>query len=94
VILLVALFASNVRPWRDRNIIGFLVALVIVMLLHPFAALVSIESTYATRLGAWSESHYGNVAANFWLLAEMFWRLIGMFGVVFATWWVATTRAR
>jgi hypothetical protein len=94
VILLVALFASNVRPWRDRNIIGFVVALVIVMLLHPFAALVSIESTYATRLGAWSESHYGNVAANFWLLAEMFWRLIGMFGVVFATWWVATTRAR
>jgi hypothetical protein len=93
VILLVALFASNIKPLRDRNVIGFFVSLAIVMLLHPLGTLISIESTYATRLGAWSEAHYGNFAANFWLLAEMFWRLVGMFGVVFAAWWVASTRA-
>jgi hypothetical protein len=94
VILLVALFASNVRPLRDKNVVGFLVSLAIVLLLHPLAAVVSIEATYATRLGAWSEAHYGDFAANFWMLTEMFWRLIGMFGVVFAAWWVASSRAR
>lgn len=94
VILLLALFASNVRPLRDKNIVAFLISLAIVLLLHPLSALISIEATYATRLGAWSESHYGDFAANFWMLAEMFWRLIGMFGVVFAAWWVTSSRAR
>lgn len=94
VILLVTLFASNLRPLRDRNVVGFLISLGIVLLLHPVAALISIESSYATRSGAWSEAHYGDFAANVWLLAEMFWRLIGMFGVVFATWWVASSRTR
>lgn len=93
VILLVALFASNAKPLRDKNFVGFFVSLAIVLLLHPLGTLISIESTYATRLGGWSEAHYGNFAANAWLLAEMFWRLIGMFGVVFAAWWVASARA-
>ncbi|HEY2321898.1 MAG TPA: hypothetical protein VGJ82_03455, partial [Thermoanaerobaculia bacterium] len=47
LILLVALFASNRRPWRDRNIIAFLISLAIILALQPPALLVTIETYYA-----------------------------------------------
>ncbi len=89
VILLVALFASNPKPYGDRNVVGFFLALLAVILSHPAGALISIESTYALRLEKWSEAHTSDFAANFWLIAEMFYRLIGMFALVFACWWIA-----
>jgi hypothetical protein len=91
-ILLVALFASNRRPLRDGNIRAFLVSLLIVMALHPIALAISIESTYANRIANWSEQHYGDGEARFWLNAEIFYRLLGMFGVAFGCWWVAGQR--
>jgi len=91
LILLVALFASNKRPWRDRNILAFLVSLAIVLALQPLALLVTIETYYAD-FTKWGEAQYCNIAANVWLVLQMFWRLVGMFGVVFACWWVAPPR--
>jgi hypothetical protein len=88
VILLAALFASNRRPFRDRNVIGFLVSALIVVVLHVIAVLLSVESTYAVRMGAWSEAHYGAAGYYFWLYAEIFYRLVGMFGAVFVCWWI------
>ena len=93
LILLVALFASNQRPWRDRNILAFAVSLLIVLALQPLALLVTIETYYAD-FTKWGEPFYGNFAANTWLVLQMFWRLVGMFGVVFACWWVAPSRER
>ncbi len=92
LILLVALFASNPKPWRDRNVVAFLLSLLVVMASHPIGALISIESTYALRLGGWSEMHYGRFASSFWLIAEMFYRMIGMFALVFACWWIDRNR--
>jgi hypothetical protein len=91
LILLVALFASNKKPWRDRNIIAFAISLAIVLALQPLSLLVTIETYYAD-FTKWGETQYGNVAANVWLVLQMFWRLVGMFGVVFACWWVAPSR--
>lgn len=91
VILLMALFASNRRPFSARNLRAFAISLVIVLLLHPPGLLMSIESTYATRLGAWSDAHYGANAANLWLMGELVWRLAVMFGVAFGCWWVAAS---
>ena len=93
VILLVALFASNRRPLRDRNVVAFLVSTLIVVVLHVIAVLLSVESTYAVRMGAWSEAHYGAAGYYFWLYAEIFYRLVGMFGVVFACWWASMNRS-
>jgi len=87
IILLLALFASNDRPWRLANVRGLAIALVILFISHCVGLLISIESTYAVRQGAWSEQHYGDAAANFWLTAELVFRIVGMFGVVFASWW-------
>lgn len=87
IILLLALFAMNDRPWRLTNIRGLAIALVILFLSHCIGLIISIESTYAMRQGAWSEQHYGDAAANYWLTAELVFRIVGMFGVVFASWW-------
>jgi len=87
VILLLALFASNERPWRLVNLRGVAIALVILFISHCVGMVISIESTYAMRQGAWSELHYGDAAANFWLTSELVFRIVGMFGVVFASWW-------
>jgi hypothetical protein len=88
VILLVALFASNRAPFSDRNMKSFAIALAIVLLSHPIGLFVSIESTYAMQQGAWSDQHYGETAQRVWVNGEVFYRLIGMFGVVFAAWWL------
>jgi len=87
IILLLALFASNERAWRFANVRGLLIALAILFLSHCIGLVISIESTYAVRQGAWSEQHYGDAAASFWQMAELVFRIVGMFGVVFASWW-------
>ena len=93
VILLVALFASNRRPLRDRNAVAFLASALIIAVLHVIAVVLSVESTYAARMGAWSDAHYGTVGYYLWLYAEIFYRLVGMFGVVFACWWASMNRS-
>ena len=87
IILLLALFASNDRPWRLANVRGLAIALLILFVSHCIGLLISIESTYALRQGVWSEQHYGEAAASFWLTTELVFRIVGMFGVVFASWW-------
>src|SRR3954447_13127635 len=80
VILLVALFASNPKPFSDRNMKAFGIALLIVLVLQPIGVFISVESTYANQQRTWSEEHYGNAESWVWLHAELFYRLIGMFG--------------
>ena len=87
VILLLALFASNDRPWRLANLRGIVIALLVLFVSHCIGLVISIESTYAVRQGVWSDQHYGDAAANFWLTTELVFRIVGMFGVVFASWW-------
>ncbi|HSY51578.1 MAG TPA: hypothetical protein VLC46_22440 [Thermoanaerobaculia bacterium] len=87
IILLLALFASNDQAWRIPNLRALGIALVILFASHCVGLVISIESTYAVRQGVWSEQNYGDAAANFWLTAELVFRIVGMFGVVFASWW-------
>ncbi len=92
VLLLFALFASNRRPLRDRNVMAFLLANAVVVVLHVIAVLLSVESTYAVQMGAWSDAHYGTAGYYFWMYTEIFYRLVGMFGAVFACWWLSMER--
>jgi hypothetical protein len=87
IILLLALFASNERAWHLANVRALAIALVILFASHCIGLVISIESTYALHQGAWSDQHYGDAAANFWLTTELVFRIVGMFGVVFASWW-------
>ncbi len=94
MILLIALFTSNAQPWRLRNMAAAMGSLAFFIMLQPLAVLITVESSYAVFAGRWGEEHYGKVAANVWLFLQMFWRLIGMFAVVFACWWLARTSER
>jgi hypothetical protein len=83
VILLTALFAM-----RWRSIASFLASLFVVAMTHVLSVVLSLESTYAGRMGTWSESHYSELEAHIWVAAEFWWRLVGMFAIVFACWWL------
>ena len=91
VILLFALFAME--PMSVKTLRRFFIALVIVLAFHPLGLLISTEATYAARVPPWSQEHYTQFGANVWVMLETFWRLVGMFGVVFAVWWMARISA-
>lgn len=89
IILLCALFATNDRPWHWKNLRAVAVSLAVLFLAHVSGLLISVESTYALRMAEWSTAHYGDFAKDIWLVLELFYRIVGMFGVAFACWWTA-----
>src|SRR3989442_4815088 len=42
-------------------------SVLIVVVLHVIAVLLSVESTYAVQMGRWSEEHYGAAGYFFWM---------------------------
>lgn len=88
VILLVTLFAMEQRPFSDRNILGFVLASLLLYLTHVFGLITEVMSIYVMKLGPWSRVHYGDVARNFWTVANHFYRLVLMYALAFALWWI------
>jgi hypothetical protein len=87
-VLLTALFAAGKRPFSDRNMAGFLIAAVILGLTHVFGVVAEVMSIYVAKLGVWSTVHYGPFARNFWGVANHFYRLVLMYAIAFALWWI------
>jgi len=87
-VLLTALFATVKRPFSDRNIAGFLIACVVLGLTHIGATVTEVMSIYVAKLGLWSTVHYGSFARNFWGVANHFYRLVLMYAIAFALWWI------
>lgn len=83
IILLAALFAMG-----GRRLIAFVISCVVVVVTHILSLAVSIESTYA-RI-----ANYSLAEQRFWVGAEFFWRLAGMFAIVFACWWLGQSNRR
>ena len=88
VVLLAALFAISKRAFSDRNIGGFLVALTILGITHVLGAIAEVMSIYTAKLGVWSIVHYSVFTRNFWGVASHFYRLVLMYAIAFALWWV------
>lgn len=78
IILLAALFAMRGR------FLPFIAACTVVMVTHVLSLAVSIESTYARTMRI-----YSSFEQNLWVGTEFFWRLVGMFAIVFACWWLS-----
>ena len=87
-VLLCALFAANERPVSDRNIGGFLAASAVLSLTHVVGAVTEVMSIYALKLGMWSQIHYSAFERNFWGAANHFDRLVLMYAIAFALWWI------
>lgn len=87
-VLLAALFATSKRVFSDRNIGGFFLASLILALTHVLGAVAEVMSIYALKLGMWSTVHYSDFERNFWGVASHFYRLVLMYAVAFALWWI------
>ena len=88
VALLTALFAASRRTFSDRNIGGFILAMVCLALTHVFGAVVEVMSIYVAKLGMWSTVHYSEVERNVWGVLNHFYRLVLMYALAFGLWWV------
>ncbi len=86
-VLLVALFALARRPWRGDWVASFLLAAVLLWIVHLGALVFQVRSVYATRFGDWSAAHYGAVARNVWATGFHFYQIAGRFAAPLAIWW-------
>ena len=93
IVLLTALFAASRRTFSDRNIGGFLVALVALGLTHVLGVVVEVMSIYVGKLGMWSQVHYTELERNGWGVANHFYRVVLMYAIAFALWWVLADRS-
>lgn len=87
-ILLTTLFAASPRPFSNRSVVGFLLAVLVLFFTHLFGFVAAVKAIYAVQLGAWSSVHYGPLARNFWAGTSHFYRLVGIYAIAFALWWL------
>ncbi|HKR66340.1 MAG TPA: exosortase H-associated membrane protein [Thermoanaerobaculia bacterium] len=87
-VLLCALFSATKRPFTDRNIGGFAIAMVVLALTHILAAVTEVMSIYVAKLGPWSRANYSDLARNVWGVANHSYRLVLMYAIAFALWWI------
>lgn len=86
-VLLATLFALGSHPLAGENLARFCFAAAALFAIHVVALVFQVESLYATRLGPWSEAHYGVFARNLWAGGFHFYQIAGRFAAPFALWW-------
>ena len=86
-VLLATLFAITPHPLAPRRFGRFWLAALLLYGIHVVALVFQVEALYATRLGPWSEAHYGAVARNLWAGGFHFYQVAGRFAAPFALWW-------
>jgi len=87
-VLLTALFAAAPRVFSDRNIGGFLAASATLALTHILGVITRVKSIYVAKLGMWSTVNYTSFDRNLWGTADHFYRLVFMYAIAFALWWL------
>ena len=92
IVLLTALFATNRRPLSMPNISAFILAALIIALIHVLAVVVNVHSIYAWEFGRWSEENYGRISRALWEGATHFYTLAGSFGSAFLLWYLTTKK--
>ena len=88
IALLTALFAASRRTFSDRNMGGFVLAVLCLALTHVLGTVAEVMSIYVAKLGMWSTVHYTNVERNIWGVLNHFYRLVFMYAIAFALWWI------
>jgi hypothetical protein len=88
ILLLTALFAASKRVFSDRNIAGFVGAAALLAVTHIAGTAIEVMSIYVAKLGMWSTVHYTAFDRNVWGVLNHFYRLVFMYAIAFALWWV------
>lgn len=92
-VLLATLFALSPHPLAPRRFGRFWIAAALLFAVHAVALVFQVEALYATRLGPWSEAHYGAFARNLWAGGFHFYQVAGRFAAPFALWWALGVEA-
>ena len=87
-VLLTALFAASKRTFSDRNIGGFVIAAILLALTQVVGAVTEVMSIYVAKLGMWSTVNYSDLERHVWGVASHFYRLVFMYAIAFALWWI------
>jgi hypothetical protein len=88
IALLTALFAASRRTFSDRNMGGFVLAVLLLVLTHVLGTVTEVMSIYVAKLGMWSTVHYTSLERNVWGVLNHFYRLVLMYAIAFALWWI------
>ncbi|HEY0371791.1 MAG TPA: exosortase H-associated membrane protein [Thermoanaerobaculia bacterium] len=88
IALLTALFAASRRTFSDRNMGGFVLAAVLLTLSHVLGATTEVMSIYVAKLGMWSTVHYTPMERNVWGVLNHFYRVVLMYAIAFALWFI------
>ena len=89
IALLTALFAASKRTFSDRNIGGFVARdRCCLALTHVLGTVAEVMSIYVAKLGMWSTVHYSDFERNVWGVLNHFYRLVLMYAIAFALWWI------
>jgi hypothetical protein len=88
IALLTALFAASRRTFSDRNMGGFVLAALLLALTHVLGTVAEVMSIYVAKLGMWSTVNYSPLERNVWGVLNHFYRLVLMYAIAFALWWI------
>jgi hypothetical protein len=88
IALLTALFAASRRTFSDRNMGGFVLAVLLLALTHVLGTATEVMSIYVAKLGMWSTVNYSALERNVWGVLNHFYRLVLMYAIAFALWWI------
>jgi hypothetical protein len=88
VILIFALFAASKQTFSNRNVAGFLLALVALWPIHIGALFLRVKTVYVLQLGPWSAANYGAFERNLWSGLDHFYRIAGIYAAAFVLWWI------
>ena len=90
MVLLFALFAMRRGLFRDRGLRGFALSLLVLVVTHIVAVVVTTEATYALRITGWNDRHYSGMEQDVWEAIEFVYRIGAMFAIPFACYWVTS----
>lgn len=91
IVLLTTLFATNHRWFETRNVVTFLLSMLVLMAGHLFALIAYVQDVYASGLAG--PRQYSAMARSFWQHAIYFYRFLGQFALPLILWWTFAAAA-
>lgn len=87
-VLLTTLFALDPHPFSNRNVLAFLLALLLIYLGHLFGLLSYINDLFARDAEQGRVAEYSAVSRAFWHKAIYFYRSVGGLAFAVGIWWL------
>jgi len=88
VVLLSVLFAVDRATFSNRNVVAFLLALLLLYFVHVFGLVAWINHLFATDTAQGRVNEYSAFSRAFWYKAIYFYRTVGGLALAVGIWWL------